>query len=174
MTRFVVTAAFVFFSDQASGSIGLCCGSQFDPRKLRLVSLLLDSDRTMFANSKAMWLQLAAFGCQSTEFMQIPKSTRDLIHRPDDDFGLVIGYFVANHSSEHARLGIRRASWLGWILTLTNAPTCSFTDGTAGLADRCKGRSFHLLLELSLIELSSNRKSDHRASSKVKVNKLVN
>lgn len=174
MTRFVVTAALVFISDQASGSIGLCCGSQFDPCKLRLVSVLLDSDRTMLANSKAMWLQLAAFGCHATEFMQIPKPARDLIHWPDDDFGFVIGYFVANHSPEHARLGIRRASWLGWILTLTNAPTCCFTDGTARLADRCKGGSFHLLLELSLVELSSNGEPDHRASSKVKVNKLVN
>ena len=174
MARFVVTASLVLFSNQASRSIGLCCGSQFDPRKLRLVSLLLDSDRTMLANSKAMWLQLAAFGCHATEFMQIPKSTRDLIYRSDDDFGLVIGYFVANHSPEHARLGIRWASWLGWVFTLANAPTCCFTDGTAGLADRCKGGSFHLLLQLSLIELSSNGEPDHRASSKVKVNRLVN
>ncbi len=97
MTRFVVTATLVLFSDQASGSIGLCSGSQFDPRKLRLVSVLLDSDRTMLANSKAMWLQLAPFGCHATEFMQIPKAARDLIHRPDDDFGLVVGYVVANH-----------------------------------------------------------------------------
>lgn len=174
MARFVVTAALVFFSDQASGSIGLCCGSQFDPRKLRLVSVLLDSDRTMLANSKAMWLQLAAFGCHATEFMQIPKSTRDLIYRSDDDFGLVIGYFVANHSPEHARLGIRWASRLGWVFTLTNASTSCLADSTAGLADRCEGRCFYLLLQLSLVELSSNREPDHRASSKVKVNKLVN
>ena len=84
MTRFVVTAAFVFFSDQASGSIGLCYGSQFDPRKLRLVSVLLDSDRTMLANSKAMWIQLAAFGCHASEFMQVPKPACNLIHRPDE------------------------------------------------------------------------------------------
>ena len=174
MARLVVTASLVLFSDQASGSIGLCSGSQFDPRKLRLVSLLLDSDRTMLANSKAMWLQLATFGCHATEFMQIPKAARDLIHRPDDDFGLVIGYFVANDSPEHACLGIRWASRFGWVFTLTNAPTCCFTDGTASLADRCKGGGFHLLLQLSFIELSSNGEPHHRASSKVKVNKLVN
>ena len=128
----------------------------------------------MLANFESMRFELATFGRYTTEFMQVPKAACDLIHRPDDDFGPVIDYFVANDSPEHASLGIRRASRLGWILTLTNAPTCCFTDGTAGLADRCKGGSFHLLLQLSLIELSSNGEPDHRASSKVKVNKLVN
>jgi len=39
---------------------------------------------------------------------------------------------------------------------------------------RSEGGSLRLLLELPLIELSSDRQLDHRASSKVKVNKLVN
>jgi hypothetical protein len=107
MARFVVTAALVFFSNQASRSIGLRCGSQFDPRELRLVSVLYGADWTVLANLESMRLELAAFGCHATEFMQIPKSTRDLIYRSDDDFGLVIGYFVANHSLEHTCLGIR-------------------------------------------------------------------
>jgi hypothetical protein len=92
MTRFVVNASLVLFSNQASRSIGLCCGSQFDSRKLGLVSLLLNPDRTMLANSKAMRLELAAFGCHATNFMQVPKPTCDLIHRPDNHFGLVVCY----------------------------------------------------------------------------------
>ena len=53
----------------------------------------------------------------STEFMQVPNPSSDLVHRTDGDNGSVVGDVVANHSLEHACLCMRWASRLRWLLT---------------------------------------------------------
>ena len=113
MTRLVVAASLVLFINQTRRSIGLRCGSQFDPCELRLVTLMLDSDRTVFADSETVGLQFAPLSSHATKFMQVPKATSNLVHRADGDFGLVVGNVVANHPLEHARLRMWRAARLG-------------------------------------------------------------
>ena len=174
MARLVVTASLVLLDNQASCSVGLRRSSQFDPRKLGLASVLYGTDGTMLANLKSMRLELATLGCHATEFMQVPDAASDLIHRADRDNGSVVSDVVANHSLEHACLCIRWASRLRCFLAFPNAPLGCLSNRTAGFAQRIEGRFFRLLLELLLIELSSDSDLDHRASSKVKVNKLVN
>ena len=174
MTRLVVTASFVLFNDQTRGSIGLRCGSQFNPRKLGLASALYGADWTVLTNLESMRLELATLSCHATEFMQVPNASSNLINRADRDNGSVVSDVVANHSLEHACLRVRRAPGLGCLFTFPNAPLGCLSNCTAGLAQRSEGCCFRLLLELSLIELSSDRDLDHRASSKVRVNKLVN
>ena len=113
MTRFVVTASLVLFSNQTRCSIGLGRSSQFDAGEFGLRTLMLDSDRTVFADSEAMGLQFATLCSHATEFMQVPKATSNLVHRSDGDFGLVVGNVVANHPLEHARLRMWWAARLG-------------------------------------------------------------
>jgi len=174
MARLVVTASLVLFCNQACRSIRLSSGSQFDPRELRLASVLYGSDWTVLANLESMRLELATLRCHATEFMQVPNASSDFIYRTDCDNGSVVGDVVANHSLEHACLCIRWASRLRCLLAFPNATLGRLSNCTAGFAQRSEGRCFRLLLELLLIELSSDRDLDHRASSKVKVNKLVN
>ena len=128
----------------------------------------------MLANLKSMRLELSTLSCHATELMQVPNASSNLIHRTDHDNGSVVGDVVANHSLEHACLCIRWASRLRCLLAFPNAPLGRLSNRTASFAQRSEGCCFRLLLELLLIELSSDRDLDHRASSKVKVNKLVN
>ena len=174
MASLVVTAPLVLLSNQACRSVGLRRSSQFDPRKLGLASVLYGTDGTMLANLESMRLELSTLGCHATEFMQVPNPSSDLVHRTDCDNGSVVGDVVPNHSLEHACLRVRRAPGLGCLFTFPNAPLGCLSNRAAGFAQRSEGRCFRLLLEFSLIELSSDRDLDHRASSKVRVNKLVN
>lgn len=129
MTRFVVTAPLILFVNQASSSISLGCGSQFDPGKLRLASMLYYPDRTVLTHLEAMGLELAAFGCNATELVQVPNLSCDLVHRTDRDNRSIVGNVVANHSPEHASLSVRWATWARWFLAFANAPL-------GGLANR--------------------------------------
>jgi hypothetical protein len=138
MARLVVTASLVLFSNQACGSIRLSSGSQFNPRKLGLASVLYGADWTVLANLESMRLELATFGCHATEFMQVPNASSDLIHRTDRDNGSVVGDVVANHSLEHACLCIRWASRLRWFLAFPNAPLGRLSNRTAGFAQEVK------------------------------------
>ncbi len=104
MARLVVTASLVLLGNQASSSVGLRRGSQFNPRKLGLASVLYGANRTVLTNLEAMRLELATLSCHATEFMQVPNASSNLIHRADRDNGSVVGDVVANHSLEHACL----------------------------------------------------------------------
>ena len=174
MARLVVTASFVLLDNQASCSVGLRRSSQFDPCKLGLASVLYGTDGTMLANLKSMRLELSTLGCHATEFMQVPNPSSDLVHRTDCDNSSVVGDVVPNHSLEHACLRVRWASWFRRLLTTSNAEASSLTDRAAGMTKRFEGGSLYLLLQLCLIELCANGYIDHRASSNVKVNRLVN
>ena len=147
---------------------------QSDSGKAGLNPLMFHADRTVLANFESMGFEFATFRCCPTKLVQVPNPSSDLVHRTDSDFCFVVGDLITDYSFEHPSLRVRWASWFRRLLTTSNAETSSLTDRAAGMTKRFEGGSLNLLLQLCLIELCANGYIDHRASSNVKVNRLVN
>ncbi len=59
----------------ACGSIRLSSGSQFNPRKLGLASVLYGAESDRARQLESMRLELATLGRHATEFMQVPNTS---------------------------------------------------------------------------------------------------
>lgn len=62
----------------------------------------------MLANPEAMAFEFATFCGNATEFMQVPQSASNLVDRSNDGFFAIPIHFIANHTTEHAGLRVRR------------------------------------------------------------------